>query len=224
MLRSFWSVVACDVKLAYGFGWDVVITLAFFVITAALFSISLQTDYQILPFVGPVSVLILALLANILNFRHIFEADANNGIMNLHVISPLTLEALVMAKALGHFIVAGLPILLISPFVLMFYNIPAELIMVTMKCLIVATITMSFLSVFAASLAVGAGSSNSRGALLMSLIVLPLFTPVLIFSMSAIMAFGDGLTINREGMILISLLLFVVVTIPWAAAAALRLR
>lgn len=224
MLRSFFAIVGCDMRLAYKAGWDVMITLCFFVITAALFSIALQVDYQIMPFVGPVSVLILALLANILNFKHIFEMDHYQGVLNIQLMSPLPLELYVLAKTLSHWCIAGLPITVLTPAVLIFFNIEMDLIWVTTLTLFMVSIYISFLSVFAASLAISTGTTSNRGGLLMSLIVLPLYTPVLIFALSGIMAYAQSYEMTKELTILTALMFFVGLTIPWAAAAALRLR
>jgi len=161
----------------------------------------------------------VALLAAMLSLDRLFQVDADEGSLDLLVLAPLPLEAVVLAKCLAHWLVTGVPLILSAPILSVLLNMGLKGFPVMVLAMALATPILSLIGAVGAALTVGA----RRGGVLISLLVLPLLTPVLILGASAVDLALAGLNAGPLLMLLGAMLLIAVVLCPWAAAAGLRL-
>lgn len=168
--------------------------------------------------VAPGTLWIGALLASLLSLDRLFQADFEDGSLDILALSALPLEALVALKALAHWMTTGLPLTLIAPLLALTLQLPAPAYPWLLASLAIGTPALSFLGAIGAALTVGV----RRGGLLLSLLVLPLCIPTLIFGARAVIAAGEGDPWSALTL-LTGLTLFILALAPYAAAAALRI-
>jgi heme exporter protein B len=161
-----------------------------------------------------------ALLACLLSLDRIFQLDHEDGTLDLLATSPLPLEGVVAVKGLAHWLTTGLPLTLAAPALGMLLHLPAPAYPALVLGLAAGTPALSFLGAFGAALTVGL----KRGGLLLSLLVLPLYIPTLIFGAEAARRAAGGLSASTPLMLLAAITLLTIALIPFAAAAALRMN
>lgn len=219
MLQTLRTIVARDVLLAMRRRADVATTLFFFVIVASLFPLGVGPDPKLLRIMAPGILWVGALLASMLSLGRLFAEDYADGSLEQLVLAPEPLALVVIGKVMAHWLVSGLPLVLISPVIALQFDLPAEAIGTLLLALLLGTPVLSLVGAIGAALTVGVRG----GGVLVSLLVLPLYVPVLIFGAGAVDASAIGMSASGHLSILGALLLGSVALAPWATAAALRI-
>ncbi len=217
-MKGFAAIIRRELKLAMRQGSDAAIALIFFVVVVALFPLGVGPEPGVLERISGGVVWIGALLAAMLSLDRLFQADHEDGGLDLLVMAPWPLEVLVLAKCLAHWLVTGLPIMLISPLLGLLLHMNTEAYFTLLAAMALGTPVLSLIGAVGAALVLGA----RRAGVLVSLLVLPLTVPVLIFGVSAVEAAAIGQGAGPHLMLLGALLLAAIPLCPWAAAAALR--
>ena len=217
-MTAFFSLLKRDLKLAFRQGSDSVMVIVFFIVVVVLFPLSIGPEQKILARVSAGVIWVAALLAAMLSMDRLFAADYEDGSLDLLIISPHPTEILVLAKVLAHWLTTGLPLIIVSPLLGIFLYLQADGFWVMIISLLLGTPVLSLIGAIGASLTLGA----RRSGVLISLLILPLFIPVLIFGVSAVDAALMGLPTRPQLLILGAFLLLATALGPWASAAALR--
>ena len=215
----FLWVLQRDLLLAMRRRFDILTTLFFFVIVVSLFPLGIGPEINILRTVAPGVVWVAALLASMLSLGRIFSNDYLDGTLEQMLISPQSLSLLVLGKALAHWLVTGIPLILISPLLGIQYNLPLDAILILALSLLLGTPILSLIGAIGAALTLGLRG----GGMLVSLLVLPLYIPVLVFGSGAVEASAGGLGAGAHLSLLGAFLLIALVITPWATASALRI-
>jgi heme exporter protein B len=216
--NGFYGLVRRDLLLAFRNGNDLLNPLVFFVMTIALVPLAISPAMSQLAFVGPGMIWIAALLANLLALDGLFKDDFADGSLLQIILSPQPLWLLVLAKIIAHWLVTGLPIIVISPILAVMMSLPIEGFMPLSMGLALGTGCFSLIGAVGAALTV----AIQKGGVLLSLIVMPLYFPVLIFGASVLQRAIDGLDYLPVLALLGVLLAFALLTAPFAASAALK--
>ena len=219
MMRTLGYIVARDVLLAMRRRADVATTLFFFVIVASLFPLGVGPDPKLLRTMAPGILWVAALLASMLSLGRLFAEDYADGSLEQLMLAPDPLAVVVIGKVMAHWLVSGLPLALISPVIALQFDLPAEAIATLLLALLLGTPLLSLIGAIGAALTVGVRG----GGVLISLLVLPLYVPVLIFGAGAVDASATGMDAAGHLSILSALLLLGMALAPWATAAALRI-
>jgi heme exporter protein B len=218
MIRACGQIILRDLRLALRQGLDAVMVLMFFVITVTLFPLGVGPEPNLLARMGPGVIWVAALLSTMLSLDRLFQHDYEDGSLELLVLSPVPLEALVLAKVAAHWLLTGLPLIVASPLLATFMNMPSEGLLVLMVSMLLGTPVSSFIGAVGGALTLGA----RRGGVLVSLLVLPLYIPLLIFGVAAVDAAIGGLSVKPHLLFLGAMLAAAIPLATWAAAAALR--
>ena len=214
------AVARRDLLLAWKRPGDVLNPLFFFAMVATLFPLSVGPSVEQLELSGPGVLWVAALLAMLLSLNSLFLTDHEDGSLEQMLVSPLPLSALALGKTIAHWLTSGLPLVLVSPLLAMTFRMPVAVTGVLMLTLLLGTVSLSLLGSIGAALTVGL----QRSTALLSLLILPLAMPVLIFGARTVSlaAAGEGVAGG-----LYFLAAYAVLTLslaPFAAAAALRIR
>ncbi|MBC26975.1 MAG: heme exporter protein CcmB [Rhodospirillaceae bacterium] len=181
-MSVFLALLVRDLRLAVRQSSDGVTVLSFYIIAIVLFPLGLGPDPQTLASLAPGLLCVAALLAAILSLEGLFRSDYEDGSLELMAVSPNDLAIQVFAKIAAHWITTGLPLILVTPFLALLLNLPVQAFLALMLAMVLATPSLSLIGAVGASLTVGA----RRSGVLISVLVLPLYIPVLIFAVSAI--------------------------------------
>ncbi|NOX73377.1 MAG: heme exporter protein CcmB [Alphaproteobacteria bacterium] len=209
-----------DLALALRSGGGFGLSLAFFLIVVMFVPFGIGPDSATLAKIAPGILWIGALLACLLSLDRIFQLDYEDGSLELLATSPLPLEAIVAMKALAHWMTTGLPLALAAPVLGFLLSLPSGAYMWIFLSLLIGTPALSFLGTFGAAITVGL----KRGGLLLSLLVLPLYIPTLIFGAQSVTLVTQGTSNSTAFLILAALSLFSLALIPFAAAYALKVN
>lgn len=221
MFSALWALLRRDVTLSLRDGAGLGTALGFYLIVVTMLPLGLGPDLKLLSRIAPGMLWIALLLAALLSMARLFEADQEDGSLELLATGPVPLEAAVAAKALAHWLTTAVPLALVTPVLGLLLNLDLEANGPLVLTMLAGTPAISFLGSVGAALTLRA----RRGGLLVALLVLPLYIPTLIFGISAISAillhtdaFGPSL------LILAAISLASLVLAPIAAAAALRMQ
>ncbi|HYC01721.1 MAG TPA: heme exporter protein CcmB [Azospirillaceae bacterium] len=217
-MSRFLALVGRDLRLALRQGSDAAAALMFFVLCVVLFPFGIGPEPNILARIAPGLLLVAALLASLLSMDRLFQADHEDGSLELLALSPVPLEVAALAKVAAHWLVTGLPLILVSPLLAVLLNMPAEGFGVLAGTLLLTTPLLSLIGAVGAALTLGA----RRGGALLPLLVLPLYVPALIFAASAMDAGLSGLSPRPHLLLLGGLEAAALTLSPFAIAAALR--
>lgn len=198
---------------------DVATALLFFVIVASLFPLGIGTEPERLRSIAPGVIWVAALLSSMLSLARLFAADHADGTLEQMLLGGAPLGAIVFAKTLAHWLVSGLPLVAIAPLIALQYGVAAPLYGVLAVSLLLGTPVLSFIGAIGAALTLGLRG----GGVLLSLLVLPLYVPVLILGAGAVAMADAGLSAGGQLELLGALLVLAAVFTPWASAAALRI-
>lgn len=223
-MNTFLAILLQSAKIAWRVGGGALLGLIFFLAVIVIMPFAVGPDLKLLARIGPAILWIGALLATLLGIDRLFQADLEDGSLDLLQMSHLPLELVVLARGLGHWLSTGLPLVLGAPVFALFLNLDTTAIAGVTLTLLVGTPALVFIGVVGASLMV----ALQRGGILLSILVLPLTIPVLIFGVSAANALNSGSETIQLGFaspfaILCALTLLSLVVGPIAGAAALRL-
>ncbi|MBD3812859.1 MAG: heme exporter protein CcmB [Betaproteobacteria bacterium] len=219
MMRTLGHIVTRDVLLAMRRRADVATTLFFFVIVASLFPLGVGPEPKLLRAMAPGILWVAALLASMLSLGRLFDADYADGSLEQLMLAPEPLALVVIGKVMAHWLISGLPLVLIAPVIALQFDLPAGSIGTLLAALLLGTPLLSLIGAIGAALTVGVRG----GGVLVSLLVLPLYVPVLVFGAGAVDASATGMDASGHLSILGALLLLGMVLAPWATAAALRI-
>ncbi|WP_377294434.1 heme exporter protein CcmB [Rhizobium sp. SG2393] len=213
------ALLVRDLRLSVRAGGGALIGILFFMTVVAVIPFGVGPDLNLLARIGPAILWIGALLAALLGLDRLFQAEREDGSLDLLLMQETPLIVTVFVKCLAHWLSSGLPLALAAPLLGLFMNMDATAIGAAMLTLVVGTPAITFIGAVGAAVAV----SLPRGGLLVSILVLPLAIPVLIFGVSAsYAAVEDPAPFLPPFLILIAITLFFAVIGPLAAAAALR--
>jgi heme exporter protein B len=208
-----------DLRLAARRRADSALVLAFFAVTVSLFPLGVGPGPQTLSRLAAGVIWVAALLSVLLSLERLFAADWEDGSLDLFVLAPAPLEAVVLAKCAAHWLATGLPLALAAPVLAVTMNLEPAALPVLVGALLLGTPTLTLVGAIGAALTLGA----RRGGVLVALLVLPLYVPVLIFGVGAVEAAAVGLGARPYLLILGALLAAALPLAPLATAAALRL-
>ena len=209
-----------DLRLAIRAGGGFGLALAFFLIVIVLVPFGVGPEAGILARIAPGILWLGALLACLLSLDRIFATDFEDGSLELLATAPIPLEGVVATKALAHWITTGLPLTLAAPVFAVLLNLPGTAFGWLVLSLAVGTPALSMIGAFGAALTVGL----KRGGLLLSLLVLPLYIPTLIFGADAVRRGAEGLPASSPVILLAGITLGSIALLPFAGAAALRVN
>jgi heme exporter protein B len=198
---------------------DVLTTFFFFVIVTSLFPLGVGPEPNTLREIAPGVVWVAALLASMLALSRLFAGDYADGTLEQLLLVPQPLALLVLAKVAAHWLVTGLPLVLIAPLIGLQFDLPAGALGVMTLGLLLGTPVLSMVGAVGAALTLGVRGAGG----LLALLVLPLYIPVLIFGAGAVSAAAAQLPVSGHLSLLGALLLLALVFSPWAGAAALRI-
>ncbi|MEM7631219.1 MAG: heme exporter protein CcmB [Pseudomonadota bacterium] len=209
-----------DLRLALRAGGGFGLGLAFFLIVVVLVPFSVGAEAALLSRIAPGVLWLGALLACLLSLDRLLAVDWEDGALDLLATSPLPLEGIVAVKAAAHWVTTGLPLVVVAPVLGVLLNLPVSGYAVLVLSLALGTPALSMIGAFGAALTVGI----KRGGLLLSLLVLPLYVPTLIFGAEAARRAADGLDAGTPLMLLAGVSGAVLACMPFAAGAVLRVN
>jgi len=217
-MNAFVHVIRRELNLAFRQQLDSLMVLAFFVLAIVLFPFGVGPEPNILARIAPGIIWVAALLAAMLSLERLFQTDYEDGSLELLALSPLPLEMIVLAKVVTHWLTTGLPLIVAAPVMAVMLNMNTDGMAMLILVLVLGTPSLSLIGAIGAALILG----SRRGGVLLSLLILPLFIPVLIFGVSAIDGALNGLTVKPQLLILSGFFLASLALCPWASAAAIR--
>jgi heme exporter protein B len=218
MFNAFFQVVAKELKGAFRQRSDILNPIWFFIIVVTLYPLSIGTDPELLQRIAPGIIWVAALLAALLSFERLFKDDYIDGSLEQLMLTPFPLAWLVSAKVFAHWLLTGLPVLLVSPLLAAFLALDIETYFALFLTLLIGTPILSLFGAIGVALTVGL----RKGGVLLSLIMLPLSIPILIFSTMAIDAASYGQSYTGLLALLAAMLIAAITLAPLAIAAALR--
>jgi len=218
MLTALFAIIRRDLRLALRQGSDSMMVVMFFVLTVVLFPFGIGPETNILERVAAGVLWVTALLASMLSLDRLFQTDYEDGSVDLLTLSPVPLPVLVLGKVAAHWLTTGLPLIVAAPVLAVLLHLNAEGFSILIAAMALGTPTLSLIGAVGAALVLGA----RRGGVLLSLLVLPLYIPVLVFGVSAVDSAVMGFEYRAQLLILGAMLLAALALAPWAASAALR--
>jgi heme exporter protein B len=219
MIAAARTLVRRDLLLALRRPSDVGTALLFFVIVASLFPLGIGAEPNLLRAVAPGVIWVAALLSSMLSLSRLFAADHADGTLEQMLLGAAPLGVVVAAKVLAHWLIAGLPLVAIAPVIALQYDLPVQLYGTLALSLLLGTPVLSLIGAIGAALTLGLRG----GGVLLSLLVLPLYVPVLIMGAGSVDMAAAGLSPTGQLQLLAALLVLSAAFAPWAIAAALRI-
>lgn len=208
-----------DLVLAMRRRADVLTTLIFFVMVVSLFPLGVGPEMEMLRKMAPGVVWVSALLASMLSLGRMFSADYLDGTLEQMMLAPQSLSAVVLSKILAHWMVSGLPLAIMAPVLGLQFDMSAQALWVLVVTLLLGTPILSVIGATGAALTLGLRG----GGALVSLLVLPLCIPVLIFGAGAVEAVVSGTNVGPHLSLLGAVLVVALAFMPWITALALRI-
>ncbi|MCE7554612.1 heme exporter protein CcmB [Aliivibrio fischeri] len=218
MLTSMTTVIRRELLIAFRRKADILNPLWFFIIVITLFPLSIGPEPNLLARIAAGIVWVAALLSALLSLERLFRDDFSDGSLEQMMLMPTPLSVLVLAKVVAHWLLTGLPLIIISPLLAILLSLDFNTWLTIVLTLLLGTPTLSFLGGVGVALTVGL----QKGGVLLSLLILPLYIPVLIFATSAIDAASLGMAYNGQLAILGALLMGSATLTPFAISSALR--
>lgn len=219
MLASFFLVIRRELLLAYRRLSEILNPLWFFILIITLFPLALGPEPGILSRIAPGIIWVAALLATLLSLERLFRDDFNDGSLEQLLLAPAPLFVIVVAKVLAHWLLTGLPLIIISPLLAVLLGMDWDSWLAVFVTLLIGSPTLSFIGAIGVALTVGL----RKGSVILSLLVLPLYVPVLIFATSAIEAASLGMSYSGQLAILAAMLTGTITLTPWLIGLALRI-
>jgi heme exporter protein B len=217
--KAFTALLRRDFLLAYRRRAELLQPLAFLLVVTTLFPLGVGPSPQLLADIAPGVIWIAALLATVLSLDSLFRSDYEDGTLEQMVMSGQSLSLIALSRIVSHWLVAGLPIVLLSPLLAMWMNLPDAGLSILIQTLIIGTPVLSLIGAIGGALTV----SLKRGGQLLSLLVFPLYVPLLILATSAVSAAVAGLPYVGQLGLMFAGLIAALTLAPFATAAALKL-
>ncbi|MDR1889512.1 MAG: heme exporter protein CcmB [Zoogloeaceae bacterium] len=219
MFSIIGHVIARDFRLALRRPADLASVLFFFIIVASLFPLGVGPETELLRRLAPGVLWVGALLATMLSLPRMFADDFHDGALEQLALAPHPLGLVVLGKTLAHWLVSGLPLALLAPLLGLQFDLPSDTLLVLAASILLGTPALSGIGAIGAALTLGLRG----GGVLLSLLVLPLYIPVLIFGAGAVDASMNGISPHAHLFLLAALTVGGVAFAPWGAAAALKI-
>jgi heme exporter protein B len=219
MLAALREIIRRDILLALRRRSDVLTTVLFFIMVASLFPLGVGPEPAVLRAIAPGVLWVAALLSCLLSLGRLFTADYVDGVLEQMLLIPQPLSVLIIGKVTAHWLISGLPVVLLSPLLGLQFGLSGEALGVLTLSLLLGTPTLSFIGAIGAALTLGVRGSS----LLIALLVLPLFIPVLIFGAGAVISSASGIGAGAHLSLLGAGLLLALALAPWATATSLRI-
>lgn len=216
---AFLALLRRDFLLAYRRRAELLQPLVFLLVVITLFPLGVGPSPQLLATIAPGVIWIAALLATVLSLDSLFRSDFEDGTLEQLILSGQPLALIALARTVAHWLVAGLPIVLLSPLLAMWMNLPDAGVMILMKSLAIGTPVLSLIGAIGGALTV----SLKRGSQLLSLLVFPLYVPLLILATSAVSSAVAGLPYGGQLGLMLAGMIGALTLAPFATAAALKL-
>jgi heme exporter protein B len=218
LLRSISATLCRDLLIAGRRLYAVILPLVFFIIVTSLFPLGVGPEASLLRTLAPGVLWVAALLATLLSLNRLFADDYADGTLELLLLAPHPLSVLALAKVTAHWLVTGLPLVLLSPLLAVSLNLPERALPTLALSLLLGTPVLSLIGAIGAALTIGVRG----GGVLISVLVLPLYTPVLIFGAGAVTQAAAGLSAEAYLSMLAAFLTLAATLAPWAIAGALK--
>lgn len=215
---AFALIVKRDVRIAFRHRDDIINPLLFFIIVVTLFPLGVGPESTMLSRIAPGIIWVAALLSTLLSLDRLFKSDHADGSLEQMLLSPHPIFILVLAKIVAHWLLTGLPLILIAPLLAVLLHLQESSYTALMLTLLLGTPILSLLGAIGVALTVGI----KKGGVLLSLLVLPLYIPVLIFATSAIDTAGMNLPYNGQLAIIAAIFFASLTLAPFAVSAALK--
>ena len=219
MFKLIDAIIRRDLRLAMRRRADIVSALFFFIIVVSLFPLGIGPEPELLRTLAPGVLWVAALLATLLSLPRLFADDHHDGTLEQLALAPQPLGLIVLGKVIAHWLVSGLPLALLAPVLGLQFDLSSEALWILSFSLLLGTPALSGIGAIGAALTLGVRG----GGVLLSLLVLPLYIPVLIFGAGAVDATVTGLGAQAHLSLLGALTLSAVFFAPWPTAAALRI-
>ncbi len=219
LVQAFVFLLRRDLLLALRNRAEYVMPLLFFVLVISMFPLALGAQPELLARIAPGIVWVAALLAAMLSLDSIFRSDFADGSLEQILLSAHPVAVLVLAKVCAHWLVTGLPLLVVAPVLAEMLGLPGEAQPTLLLTILLGTPSLSLIGAIGVALTVGL----RKGGIILSLLVLPLYVPVLIFAASATESAAMGFDISAQIYMLLAFLFLSISLSPWATAAALRM-
>ncbi len=218
-MKIYAKTLVRDLKMALRNPSSFLNPLLFFVIAISLFPLAISPEAHTLSNIAPGVIWVTCMLSVLLSLNALFHYDFDNGVLEQMVISPFSLSLMLLAKITAHWLLTGLPIILLSPLMGMVLFLDIDSIYILMLTLLLATPSLSLIGAIGASLIVGIKNSG----MLLSLLILPLYIPILIFATSAVSQAQFDLSISGQLYFLVTILLISLMASPFVSALALKI-
>lgn len=218
LLAAAFCVFRRELIIALRRSHDALVPIIFFAIVVSLFPLGVGPEPSVLRTLAPGVLWVAALLATMLSLSRMFAHDYIDGTLEQLLLAPQPLAVLVLAKTAAHWMLTGLPLALLAPVFALQLNLPSEVMLSLVLSLLLGTPILSLIGAVGGALTLGVRG----GGVLVSLLVLPLYTPVLIFGAGSVAAAVTGLDTEAYFSLLGALLALALAFAPWATAAALR--
>ena len=217
--NAFFAIIRRDLILALRRRSEIANPLLFFILVITLFPLGIGAQPHLLQAIAPGIIWVSALLAAMLSLDSLFRSDFDDGSLEQILLSAHPSSLLVLAKIIAHWLVTGLPLLFVAPLLAVLLGMPSHSIGILLLTLLLGTPVLSLIGAIGVALTVGL----RRGGMILSLLVLPLYVPVLIFASNAVEMAGSGLPVDAQINILMSIFVMALVLAPWPTSAALKM-
>ena len=218
-MSALLAMIRRDLLLVMRRKSEVLTALFFFVVVTSLFPLGIGADTALLRKIAPGVIWVAALLSTLLGLQRMFAADYADGALEQIALSPQPMVLLVAGKMIAHWMVCGLPLVILAPIIGIQFDLDTSSLYILMGTLLLGTPVLSLLGSIGAALTLGVRG----GSVLMSLLVLPLYIPVLIFGAGAVYANSVGLGTSGHFSLLGALLILALAFVPWVTAAAVKI-
>lgn len=213
------AVFVRDLKIAFRQPQDLLNPLLFFVMVVTLFPLGVSPEVSFLQQAGSGILWVAALLSVLLSLDHLYRHDFDDGTLEQLVLQPQPLFLLVLAKSLAHWVLTGLPLVLLAPVLAVMVHLEGNSVVVLCLTLLIGTPVLSLIGSIGAALTLGLRSAG----VLLSLLIIPLYIPVLIFGTGTVMAASEGAPVAGQLALMGAFLVLALTLAPFASAAALRI-
>jgi heme exporter protein B len=218
MFTAWTQIFKRDLLIAFRRRSEIIHPIIFFVMVISLFPLAIGDDKVLLQKIAPAIIWVTALLATMLSLDNLFRSDFEDGSLEQMTLLKTPLSMLVTAKIMAHWVITGLPLILITPLLAVLLYMPSELISMLLLTLLLGTPTLSLIGAVGIALTVGL----RQGGVILSLLILPLYIPVLIFATLALQNVEQGFSAEAQLAMMLAILVLAITLSPFAIAAALK--
>ena len=218
MFKAWKQIFKRDLLIAFRRRSEIIHPIIFFVMVISLFPLAIGDDKALLQKIAPAIIWVTALLATMLSLDNLFRSDFEDGSLEQMTLLKTPLSFLVTAKITAHWVITGLPLILITPLLAVLLYMPSESISMLLLTLLLGTPTLSLIGAVGIALTVGL----RQGGVILSLLILPLYIPVLIFATLALQNVEQGFSAEAQLAMMLAILVLAITLSPFAIAAALK--